>query len=208
MAKPTGLGYPGGLGPVTFIEYARTTYGVPVTYEEAKALRMLWLATYPEAEEYLNEWVPSQALTGVQIKNTKKGTMEQAHAYKTPLGMVRGRATYCSTANGFGLQSPSSECTKMGLHEVTEECWIRPGSVLYGDRMVNYVHDELMLEIKDQGAATNTEKASLVERHMQEQMSRITPDVRVSTEPALMLRWSKSAEPKYNSKKQLIPYDG
>jgi len=48
FAKPTGLGYPGGLGPETFMEFARTTYGVTVTMEEAKELRALWHATYPE----------------------------------------------------------------------------------------------------------------------------------------------------------------
>ncbi len=54
FAKPTGLGYPGGLGAKTFVRYAKATYGVLVDEETAKQLREVWFATYPEMREYFN----------------------------------------------------------------------------------------------------------------------------------------------------------
>jgi hypothetical protein len=48
FAKPTGLGYPGGLGAATFVTFAKATYGVKVTLDQARELKTLWIQTYPE----------------------------------------------------------------------------------------------------------------------------------------------------------------
>jgi len=206
MAKPTGLGYPGGLGPRTFIEYARTTYDVPVSFTEAQQLRDLWLAAYPEMVEYLQRWVPAQA-TGAQRYNEEDDRVETMHSYISPLGMVRENTTYCSTANGFAMQTPSAEVTKLALCAVSRECWEAGNSVLRGARITNYIHDELFLEIKDQGPEHNTAIANRVCEIMVREMRKITPDINVTAEPALMQRWTKDADPVYNEEGYLIPWE-
>jgi hypothetical protein len=47
FAKPTGLGFPGGLGAGTFVSYAKSSYGVTVDLDTAKLLRQVWFDTYP-----------------------------------------------------------------------------------------------------------------------------------------------------------------
>lgn len=54
-AKAAGFGFPGGLGIDSFIEYARLTYGVTFTVEEAQNVKELWYETYPEMREYMGE---------------------------------------------------------------------------------------------------------------------------------------------------------
>ena len=54
-AKAAGFGFPGGLGIYSFIEYARLTYGVIFTDEEARNVKELWFETYPEMRMYMTE---------------------------------------------------------------------------------------------------------------------------------------------------------
>jgi hypothetical protein len=53
-AKALNFGIPGGLGPQTLVEYARATYGVTLTNEQAKQFRQkLTTEIYPELDKYL-----------------------------------------------------------------------------------------------------------------------------------------------------------
>lgn len=52
-AKAANFGFPGGLGAEAFIAYARSTYGVTVTKEQAAAFRAAWIAAYPEMGRWL-----------------------------------------------------------------------------------------------------------------------------------------------------------
>lgn len=52
-AKACNFGFPGGLGIEAFIKYARKSYNINLTVDEAKSLKQLWLETFPEIEEYL-----------------------------------------------------------------------------------------------------------------------------------------------------------
>jgi DNA polymerase I-like protein with 3'-5' exonuclease and polymerase domains len=52
-AKPVNFGYPGGLGAEALVEYARTTYGVALSIEEAKQEKEHWLRSWPEMSLHL-----------------------------------------------------------------------------------------------------------------------------------------------------------
>ena len=52
-AKACNFGFPGGLGVQSFIQYAKSTYEVTLSPEEAEALRNQWLDTFPEIRAYL-----------------------------------------------------------------------------------------------------------------------------------------------------------
>ncbi len=54
MAKPLNFGIPGGLGPATLVAYARRTYNVPMTVEQAGEFRRRMITeVYPEWDQYL-----------------------------------------------------------------------------------------------------------------------------------------------------------
>lgn len=195
MAKPTGLGYPGGLGPDKFTVYARGTFGVEVTVEEADGLREMWRETYPEMPMYF-DWVNTQEDAG----------NPGFYRYVSPLGMVRANCTFCAMANGFAMQTPAAEGAKAAMWRVSQACYDPTlGSVLLGSRINDFVHDELMLEVPDD--ALVTQRAHEVSRIMIETMRVFLPDIEViRVEPALMDRWYKGAEPVYDDSGSLIPW--
>ncbi|MBI3832489.1 MAG: hypothetical protein HY291_23395 [Planctomycetes bacterium] len=52
-AKPANFGYPGGLGAESFVDFARTAYGVELTVEQAKEEKDRWLEAWPEMKLHL-----------------------------------------------------------------------------------------------------------------------------------------------------------
>jgi len=53
--KAVNFGFPGGLQPRALVEYAKATYGVHMTEEEAQLMRSRWLELFPEMQFYLAE---------------------------------------------------------------------------------------------------------------------------------------------------------
>lgn len=51
-AKVANFGFPGGLGAEKLVLFARKTYGVVLTVDEARALKARWLETWPEMRAY------------------------------------------------------------------------------------------------------------------------------------------------------------
>jgi len=198
FAKPTGLGYPGGLGPKTFVQYAHATYKIEVDEELAGELREVWHRCFPEMAPYL-KWI-SDSCPDPHHKGS--------YAYITPLGMYRAGAAYCAAANGAGLQAPSAEGAMLAVCDVVEATFANVGSTLYADdqgdrhRSLLFIHDELIGEARIDCAH---EVAHEVARIMVECMSIITPDVTPRADPVLMLRWDKRAEPVY-IEGRLVPW--
>lgn len=197
FAKPTGLGYPGGLGVDTFVKYAKATYGVIVERDTAQMLKDIWLETFPEFKQYF-EYIKKQA---------KDPRFEDSHCYQTPLGMFRSNASYCAAANGMALQSPSAEGALLALYEVVRECYDPSReSVLYGGCWPSiFIHDEIVGEVVDDELAHD--RVLRVGQIMVDQMRHITPDVEPRFGPALMRRWDKRAEAVYDANGRLVPWE-
>jgi hypothetical protein len=198
FAKPTGLGFPGGLGPKTFVDYARATYGVEVDLETAKQLREIWRGTYPEMVEYF-EYINTQCGDKYQ---------EDKYAYMSPMGMYRAGCDYCAVANGMALQTPSAEGALLSVFNIVRACYdpsmnsfIGGGSI----RPIAFVHDEVVGEVYDDQYAP--ERVNEVARIMVESMRAITPDVTPRAQACLMRRWDKSAEPVYDLNGRLIVWE-
>jgi len=189
FAKPTGLGYPGGLGADTFIEFARKTYGVIVEDRElAVRLKDLWFQTYPEAEKYLKQWVETQK----DDINREDENGNGGYCYTSPLGMFRANSNYCATANGKALQTPSAEGAKIAIFSLMRRC-IDPAmeDPLFGKAMLwAYVHDEIIFEIDVEHAA---ELAPYASKLMRQSMAKIIPDVKLVADPSYMFHWLKGA---------------
>jgi DNA polymerase I-like protein with 3'-5' exonuclease and polymerase domains len=181
FAKPTGLGYPGGLGAKTFITYAAGTYGVHVDEDTAKDLKEIWLSVYSEMVDFF-KWINTEAVDP---------TDDSLYCYETPLGMWRARAHYCAAANGTAMQSPSAEGAKLAVFRVMRAC-DDPQDALYGAQPWAFIHDELMVQIpEDENMAVRAERVGQL---MVEAMSVVFPDVPIEAEPALMRRWDKKAK--------------
>lgn len=222
FAKPTGLGYPGGLGPKTFLAFARGTYGVDVDMQTAKELRKIWLETYPEFVDYF-QWINRDAIDfrngqrEVTDKKTGKIKKQNKYFYETPLGMRRSGCDYCAACNGNGMQSPGAEGALMAMIDVTRAthdpeygypdlCWDEKGFI---SKPSIFIHDEIFGELRDEGPEANTRRINEQCRIMEEAFKNTaTPDVKSVVEPALMRRcWIKFAEDSYNNAGNLIPWD-
>lgn len=196
FAKPVGLGYPGGMGVATFVTMARNSYGIQVDEETAQRMKDVWQETYPETVEYF-DWVNRM------LKDDANSTEDEPrYAYFSPLGMYRAGATYCAAANGAALQTPTAEGAKSAAFNVARACydWIH-GSVLFGARVVAFIHDELIVELPEDDRMHD--RAFAIAQIMVDSMQRILPDVTIRAEPALMRFWSKQAEPVFDSEGRL-----
>lgn len=214
FAKPTGLGYPGGLGPRTFTAYAKATYGISVTLGIATELRKIWRDTFPEMKLYL-ELISKHSADPVHMPEMSedkdgKAYKRRFYAYDTPMGLHRAKCDFCACANGRGLQSPSAEGALLGLQEIQRAITCGDPGILAdvdGEAMVRptiFIHDEIFGEIKDDELLT--ERIEAMQQIMKDCMELITPDVRANTEPAIMNRWSKGAF-EYRVDGKLRPYE-
>lgn len=191
FAKPTGLGYPGGLGPSTFRSFAKATYGVDVTLDQAHQFRDLWRVTYPEMPEYFR-WLEKQ-------KDQQNGG--GLYAYETQgFGRYRAACTFCAAANGKAMQSLTSDGAKRSVAWIARACFggLRPSNayaLLEGCVPQAFIHDENLVAIPDD--ILSTERSLLVCQLMIEAMSMHMPDVQIRCEPAQMRRWTKAAEPEW-----------
>lgn len=216
FAKPTNLGYPGGLGPDTFIEYSRKTFGITVDKETAVELRTTWRETYPEMVDYF-KYINKDCIdpynvgwnkdTVDEYGNVTKGESYELYQYDTPLGLHRSGCDYCAAANGKGLQSPSAEGALLGIFLVTRACYDpTQSSILYGNTFpLDFIHDENLVETIDDSGASDRIKE--VGRLMVEGMKIVTPDVDARYEAVLMRRWDKRAKSVYDSAGNLTVWE-
>lgn len=206
FAKPTGLGYPGGLGPKTFVAYAKATYGVTVDLATAELLRNVWKDTYPELGQYL-DYVNKECwdrLNEPELKEDDEGKFVKRtfYAYDTPLGLHRAKCDYCACANGQALQSISADGALTALAAVVRECSI--GSLKGKVFPSLFIHDELFGEVLQDGH--EHEYVQAVADIMEREFKIVVPDVKIGTEACMMYRWSKSAKPVYDEAGRLVPW--
>lgn len=198
FAKPTGLGYPGGLGDATFVTYAKGSYGVEVTQEQSKQLKAIWLATFPEYGDYF-QWITQNCVDPVNhLTDPDTGEIEECYAYSSPLGTYRAGCTFCQAANGRALQTPTAEGAKKAVFDVVRACFDETQkSILFSSQALAFIHDEMIMHFKD--TPERHEKAFETAGIMVASMQPFVPDMTVKADPALMLRWDKRAETKYDA---------
>jgi len=197
MAKPAGLGYPGGLGPKNLRALAKSTYGLDISMDEATKLREVWKDTCPEAQPWLDH-INKQCIdpfAEVFYEQQPDGRIKkrQRYCYTSPLGMYRSDCTYTSCANGKGLQTRGAEGALLGLCYVSRECTV--GDLAGRVIPTAFLHDEVVGEIDYTDPAQATADIAAMQAHMVSAMSVFTPDVKADTEACLMYRWSKAAKP-------------
>lgn len=195
LVKALNFGLPGGLGAASFVKFAKATYNVYVTEEEARELKQKWLAMWPEMRAYFR--MIAALMRGVDEKGQTIGDIEQYVS-----GRIRGRTRYTAACNTF-FQGLAADGAKSALYDLQKACYLRNGA-LYGSRCVAFVHDEVIMEHPEHLAA---ERALIQADMMIKSMQLVCPDVRVSAEPALMRCWYKDASPVFDGHGKLIPWE-
>jgi len=207
FAKPTNLGYPGGLGPKKFVTYAKSTYGVLVDIDMATRLREIWMAAIPEMEPYFDA-INRQYEDPYNVAffeeeedfDPKANRAKRRYAYSTPGGLYRAGATYCAACNGLGLQSSSAELATKAFYSVLKACLLpNLGYTICVDSKGRntypqiFIHDEIVGETREDGY--ESDRVVDICRIMQSVFQLGTPDVRVNVQGCLMRRWYKDAKP-------------
>jgi len=223
FAKPTGLGYPGGLAPKTFITFAKGSYGIDIDLATATQLKQVWLNLLPEAPLFFDHIKNNciDELNGARkvveekfIKNDdgtvgveKKEKWKERFRYMSPMGMWRMACDYCACCNGLALQTPSAEGATLGLYEVMKQS-ILPTGTLHGQLFpLLFIHDEILGEIKITTPEQQHRLLLQASEYMVESMQAVTPDVKAGAEPVLMTRWDKYVDPAYDENGYLVPVD-
>ena len=184
-AKAGNFGLMGGMGPDTFAETARKE-GLDIDAPRAAVLRQVWKRTWTEADPYfyyINSLFPFGA--------------DRADVVLPRTGFVRGGCTYTSACNTY-FQGLAARGAKEAIWKVAEACYTLTESPLYGCRPVVFLHDELILEVPAERLRADAASRELM-RLMEESMQQFVPDVPVKSEPTLMARWYKEAEPVYGA---------
>lgn len=179
-AKVANFGFPGGLGPRSLVDYARSSYGVRISVEEAYDLKNGWLATWPEMKQFL------------QYASDKVG--DSVATFHDPVtGYVRAGCDYCTFMN-MHFQQRAAYGAKMAMFRLAHEEYVDLGTDLFGSRTVVFVHDEFDIEVPKAKAHEATLRAKLV---MIEEMQKLCPDVPIDVAEALSERWYKDAKAVY-----------
>ncbi len=196
VGKVFNFGSPGGLGAEKLVLFARKTYGVTITVENAKKWKQVWLDTLPEMREffaYVGQLTdnPAGLATIVQLRSKR----------------IRGGAPFCAACNTW-FQGLGADASNDAGFYIAKACYAEPKSPLYGSRTVNYVHDQFIAETKDDANAHDA--AHELARIMMVRANAWLPNVPFlegQIEPLLMRLWSKDAVPLHDANGRLVPWE-
>jgi hypothetical protein len=102
----------------------------------------------------------------------------------TLTGRIRGRVTYCQARN-TPFQGLAADGAALALFELVKE----------GFRVVGFVHDEVLVELPDEGGYVSEARVRRVEEIMCRRMAEVlVGEIPVACEAALSVRWNKKAK--------------
>lgn len=184
LCKIANFGFPGGMVPRTFVEYAGG-YGVKIDLNLATTLWQNWKRKWPEMDRYF-------ALIKGMLGPLGEGTVMQSGSKR-----LRGKVGYCAACN-TKFQGRAADGAKEALWRCAVEMYTgerTDGGVgespLWGARTVVFMHDEIIAEVPELNAAPAAERLGEV---MREAMQSWVPDVPIKCSPVLMRRWYKGAK--------------
>lgn len=191
-ARQTGkilnFGGPGGLGPKALVEFARTVYDVFLTEADAKRLKGIWFAALPEMKHYFK-------YIDETIRHNRPIVQLGSKRY-------RGDKKYTARCNTL-FQGLAADMAKDAGWRICRGCYLEVEGPLFGCRMVNFIHDEFIVEVPEHWGH---EAAQEIAKHMIEAARVWLPDVKIAAKPLLMRQWSKKAKPVWRDGR-LVPWN-
>ncbi len=191
QAKIPNFGLPGGMGKRGLVKYARS-YGATIDDKTAGVWIDAWHRQYAEAEHYFKH---VKGVVGQAFGSRGRGVQLFSNRW-------RGRVSYTEWANSL-FQGFAADSAKAALWEVCRRCYTVPSSALYGARIWNFVHDEIIIEVLEERAHDAAMELAAV---MVEIAQPWLPDVPLRASAALMRRWYKDAEAVFVDGK-LVPWE-
>ena len=193
LAKVANFGLPGGLSDPAFVSWAHGA-GFAITLRRAAELRAAWHRAWPETVRY---FALMRKLAGPRGGNGATFT----HLFT---GRRRSRVSYTQLCNAW-FQGLGSDATGEAGFRLSRAMYCERESPLFGCRMVNYVHDEFIIEAPEYRAAA---AAWEMVRIMREGANVFLPNVPFTEiEPVLMREWSKDAKTVLDAQGNLIPWE-
>lgn len=188
VAKQVNFGLPGGMGAKKFAQTC-IDGGSPLIKDptapfedhvaRAYQLKEIWFRRWPEMRPYLDN---ASRITG------DFGTCSIVQPWSERL---RGGLDYCSCANTY-FQGRVADGTKLALWRLAWACYVDTTSILYGSRLVLFLHDEVILECDEEIAS---ECADEVVRILCGAVQEVIPTIPITSKPVIMRRWYKGAKP-------------
>lgn len=195
-AKPFNFGRLGGMGEKRFIPYARKSSGgkVNLTRDEYHAHNRSWLRAIPEAPRWFD-----LAKRRADYANDQKATV--LHLYSNRWRGDCGFTDACNTP----FQGLGADLAKRCTVRIGRACYADENSPLFSCRLINFIHDEWLLEIPDDGYAHERAEAlaDIVHFTLNEWLRHV-PFYRDEFKPVLMRRWGKGAKAAHDAAGRLV----
>ncbi len=157
-AKAANFGYLYGMQAKSFVEYAKLTYGVTLTEEEAQSIRLSFFETNHELVPFYKKVERELLSEGCIFSIMGRRYWTQSEV----LLNRKERAAYIRRAINFTVQSSASDYVLCGLIEVDKRLPIEEV------RLIGTVHDSvLMLVKKNQNLRKNLELIKHIMEHPQ-----------------------------------------
>ena len=189
-AKIANFGLMGLMSARRFRQQARVKYGLLLSEDEAESICRAWKEEWPESEEYF-QWIRRLLGPGFDAR----GTIQHFRS-----SFVRGGVKLTEACNSFFQGLAASAWKEAGFH-LAQEMYTDRTSPLFGSRALLPLHDEYILEVPiDQAHEAGLRQAEVMRSVAQEWM----PDVKITCSPALMSRWTKGAETKFDDQGRLV----
>jgi DNA polymerase family A len=186
IAKRCNFGFGADMGYKRFYRTC-SKQGIRPTEQEFWTYKNAWKRAYPEAPMYF-----------AYIQSLGRG----AQITELFTGRQRGGCSYTDAANGY-FSALAASAAKAAWFQLARECYDpSQGSVLFGSRPVNFVHDQFIIETPDDAGAHD--RAMRVKEIMETETRPFLPDVPATTDPCLADRWDKAAEAIFDSKGRLM----
>lgn len=186
-AKAVNFGFLYGMGAASFRDYARDSYGVELTEDEAAEYRKRFFELYAG----LPEW----------HRRTKEEAVQRGYV-KTLFGRVRyldGITYWSGSRKGMALrqavntsvQSVASDMMILALGLINR---LIVNSDKYDAKIIATVHDSVLLEINKDGAGKTARKAKYIMEHLPLKHFGVEMDVPIEAGLAMGDRWGEMEE--------------
>lgn len=186
-AKAVNFGFLYGMGASSFRDYARDSYGVELSEEEAVEYRKRFFELYSGLPKW-HKRVKEAALRDGYVE-TLFGRVRYLDGIRHWSGPRKGEAL--RQAVNTSVQSVASDMMILALGMIHRLIVVSPK---YDAKIIATVHDSVLLEIKEDGAEKTARKAKYIMEHLPLRHFEVMLNVPVKAGLSIGHRWGEMEE--------------